>query len=188
MNDKIKLGILSIRDDTTIMDISGKHSDYIFSTRDNPALFDASNDAADDLIVLYEGSPTFEQEGGSFYGCRVQPIYPIYPSYEDRITELYVTIAGHEEIVIPKNTYTIEHENTGDVFADSESITIFGEMGTDPDLYPMFTNYPIAIDSMDNGYLSLVVPEPISGLIIKAHASELNIPEEISDDDPPNKV
>lgn len=156
-----------------------------FSTRDDPALFDVS----DDLIVIYEGSPTFDQEGG-MYMCQVKSLYYLN---KVNMTELYVTIAGHEEIVIPKNTYTIERENTGEaaeVSHDAEAfevqdiITIFGELdwgtsesGEPLDPYPIFTNYPIVIDSTyDDGFLLLAVPEPITSVIIKAHASELDSP------------
>ena len=70
MTDELKLGLYSVRDDTSILDIqSSDLNAYIFSTRDDPSKF-GGNGSSEDLILLYENDNAEwdEDEGVYFIG------------------------------------------------------------------------------------------------------------------------
>lgn len=107
MTDELKLGLYSVRDDTSILSIqSSDLNAYIFSTRDDPSIF-GGNGSSEDLILLFDsGNDAIEWSGdeGDYFTGFQMPV-ELMASVDDEKTT--INIPSSVTLVLDDNVYTM---------------------------------------------------------------------------------
>ena len=108
MTDELKLGLYSVRDDTSILGIqSSDLNAYIFSTRDDPSVFIGNGESSEDLILLFDsGNDAIEwsEEEGDYFTYLPMSM-ELFVSEDDE--GIVLNIPSSVTLILDDNVYTM---------------------------------------------------------------------------------